>query len=183
MSLRTLSDHVADICQNSIKAGASRVILKVDETLDVFSFKVEDNAGGMPKEILKRIYDPFYTTRDKKIRKVGLGIPFLKTAAESTGGHLDIESEEGIGTTLSVLIKKSHIDCQPVGDLAGTFFTLITTDQSIHWEIKRTYNEEEYEIDTEKLFDNQADKKLWENPSFLKIIRESLYEMENAIKD
>ncbi|MFP4461204.1 MAG: ATP-binding protein [Thermotogota bacterium] len=183
MSLRTLSDHVADICQNSIKAGASHVILKVEETKDVFSFEVEDDAGGMPKEVLKRIYDPFFTTRDKKIRKVGLGIPFLKTAAELTGGHLDIVSEPGKGTTLSVLLRKSHIDCQPVGDLAGTFFTLITTDKSIHWEILRSYNEAQYTIDTDKLFDNQNDKKLWENPSFLKIIRESLYEMENSIKD
>jgi len=183
LSLRTLSDHVADICQNSIKAGASHVILKVDETPDMFSFKVEDNAGGMPQEILNRIYDPFYTTRDKKIRKVGLGIPFLKSAAEITGGHLDIISEVGKGTVLSVLFYKSHIDCQPVGDLAGSFFTLITTDKSIHWEIQRIYNEEEYVIDTDKLFENQADQKLWENPSFLKIIRESLYEMEMAIKD
>jgi len=183
LSLRTLSDHVADISQNAIKAGASHVILKVDETWDVFSFKVVDNAGGMPKEVLKKIYDPFYTTRDKKIRKVGLGIPFLKTAAEITGGHLDIVSEEGKGTTLSVLLNKSHIDCQPVGDLAGTFFTLITTDKSIHWEITRSYNGEDYVIDTDKLFENQADQKLWENPSFLKIIRESLYEMEIAIKD
>lgn len=183
MSLRTLSDHVADICQNSIKAGASHVILKIDETQDVFSFEVEDNAGGMPKEVLKRIYDPFYTTRDKNIRKVGLGIPFLKTAAEITGGHLDIVSEEGKGTKLTVLLHKSHIDCQPVGDLAGTFFTLITTDKSIHWEIERTYSDEEYVIDTDKLFENQTDKRLWESPQFLKIIRESLYEMENAIKD
>lgn len=183
MSLRTLSDHVADICQNSIKAGASHVILNIDETQDVFSFKVEDNAGGMPKEVLKRIYDPFYTTRDKKIRKVGLGIPFLKTAAEITGGHLEVVSEEGIGTTLSVFLNKSHIDCQPVGDLASTFFTLITTDKSIHWEIQRIYNGEDYVINTKKLFKNQTDQKLWENPAFLKIIRESLYEMEKAIKD
>jgi hypothetical protein len=84
---------------------------------------------------------------------------------------------------LSVFFNKSHIDCQPVGDLAGTFFTLITTDKSIHWEIQRIYNGEDYEIDTNKLFENQTDQKLWENPSFLKIIRDSLYEMENAIKD
>ncbi|HRW35028.1 MAG TPA: ATP-binding protein [Thermotogota bacterium] len=183
MSLRTLSDHVADICQNSTKAGASHVKLKVDESDDAFFFEVQDDAGGMSKEILARIYDPFYTSRDKKIRKVGLGIPFLKSAAEQTGGWLEIVSEEGKGTKLSVRFDKSHIDCQPVGDLAGTFFTLITADQAIRWEIHRTYNEDEYDIDTETLFENQADKKLWENPSFLKIIRESLYEMEKSIKD
>ena len=96
---------------------------------------------------------------------------------------MDIVSEQGKGTKLTAVLHKSHIDCQPVGDLAGTFFTLITTDKSIHWEIKRSYNTEDYTIDTEKLFENQTDKKLWENPSFLKIIRESLYEMENSIKD
>ena len=159
------------------------MILKIEEMEDVFSFEVEDNANGMPKEVLEQIYDPFYTSRDKKIRKVGLGIPFLKSAAELTGGHLDIVSEQGKGTKLTAVLHKSHIDCQPVGDLAGTFFALITTDKSIHWEIKRSYNTEDYTIDTEKLFENQTDKKIWENPSFLKIIRESLYEMENSIKD
>jgi len=183
VSLRTLSDHVADICQNSIKAGASHVLLKIDETEEIFTFEVVDDAGGMPKEVLEKIYDPFYTSRDKKIRKVGLGIPFLKTAAEQTGGHLEIISEQGKGTTLSVLLYKSHIDCQPVGDLAGTFFTLITTDKSIHWEIIRADSGEEYTIDTDKLFENQTDKRLWESPQFLKIIRESLYEMEKSIKD
>jgi hypothetical protein len=183
VSLRTLSDHVADICQNSVKAGARTVQLEIKETENVFFFKVMDDAGGMPQAVLKQIYDPFYTTRDKNIRRVGLGIPFLKSAAEQTGGEMDIVSQEGIGTMTTAKFFKSNIDCQPVGDIVGTLFTLITSDKNTFWNITRNYNEEEYVIDTKKLMDNLPDSSMWENPAYMNLLRESLCEMESSIKD
>lgn len=183
MSLRTLSDHVADICQNSVKAGARNVELEIHEDEKKFSFKVVDDAGGMPKVFLEQIFDPFFTTRDKNIRKVGLGIPFLKAAAEQTGGKMDIVSQDGVGTMTSATFFKSNIDCQPVGDIVSTIFTLITSDKNIFWKIMREYNEEEYAIDTEKLIQNLPDRSMWENPAYMNLLRESLYEMESSIKD
>ncbi len=183
MSLRTLSDHIADICQNSIKAGASFVSLDIAETQEMFVFEVLDNAGGLNKETLEKFFDPFYTSRDKKIRRVGLGIPFLKNAAEQTGGKVEIKNEEGKGLCVCATFNKSNIDCQPVGDIAETIFTLITADKSIHWKISRAYNQESYDIDTKKVFDDSNDSRLYENPSYLKILRDSLYEMEESLKD
>jgi hypothetical protein len=78
---------------------------------------------------------------------------------------------------------KSNIDCQPVGDIVGTLFTLITSDKNTFWNITRNYNEEEYVIDTKKLMDNLPDSSMWENPAYMNLLRESLCEMESSIKD
>ncbi|MDD8053696.1 MAG: ATP-binding protein, partial [Thermotogota bacterium] len=74
MSMRTLADHVLDIAQNAINAGATRIRLRVEETSEIFRFHVIDNGKGMDPPTLERIFDPFYTTRDKKIRRFGLGL-------------------------------------------------------------------------------------------------------------
>ena len=62
--------------------------------------------------------DPFTTTRTT--RKVGMGIPLFRMAAELTGGALTIQSAPGVGTTTSAVFHTDHIDCPPMGDLAGT---------------------------------------------------------------
>ena len=50
---------------------------------------VEDNGNGMSAEMVARVVDPFATTRTT--RKVGLGIPLLKAAAEACNGFLKID--------------------------------------------------------------------------------------------
>jgi len=116
MSLRTLSDHLVDIAQNSVKAGALKINLLIRENQNEFLFNLKDNAGGMDEETLKKVFDPFYTSRDKKIRRVGLGLPFLKFASEATGGYTHLTSKAGEGTEVESLFLKSNIDCQPVGE-------------------------------------------------------------------
>lgn len=65
-----------------------------------FKIRIIDDGRGMDAETVRKISDPFYTTRTT--RKVGLGIPLLKAAAEACNGYLSIESEPGIGTTVTV---------------------------------------------------------------------------------
>lgn len=77
----------------------------------------------MDQDLLVRVMDPFVTTR--ATRKVGLGIPLLKAAAEACNGYLCIESVPGKGTRLEVQFQRSHIDRMPLGDLAGTILTLL----------------------------------------------------------
>ena len=90
--MRELSLNVLDIAQNSITAGASLITVEVlenrkDESVSVNSI---DNGKGMSPEQLKSVQDPFYTTRTT--RKVGMGIPLFKMAAEMTGGSFLITS-------------------------------------------------------------------------------------------
>ena len=77
-----LSLYVLDITMNSIRAGATEVSVTLREDGDWLWFTVSDNGCGMTEEQLKKLTDPFFTTR--KTRKVGLGVPFLKMLAEMT---------------------------------------------------------------------------------------------------
>lgn len=88
-----LSLYVLDITMNSIRAGATEVSVTLREDGDWLWFTVSDNGCGMTEEQLKKLTDPFFTTR--KTRKVGLGVPFLKMLAEMTGGY--VRGRIGIG--------------------------------------------------------------------------------------
>jgi anti-sigma regulatory factor (Ser/Thr protein kinase) len=119
-----LSLHILDIAENAIRADAKRIeiILTREEGHDQLTLEVRDNGRGMDSEALARIRDPFYTTKQKK---TGLGIPLLAQTAEQTGGYLTIESQAGIGTTVTAVFKWCHVDRPVLGDVASTVVTLI----------------------------------------------------------
>jgi len=120
-----LALHILDIAQNSLRASAGLVQITVVEDLkdDRLVIKISDNGCGMTQEEVEKALDPFYTS--KKVRRIGLGLPMLKQAAIQAGGDFSIESEQGRGTTIAVEFKHSHIDRQPLGDVAGSIVALI----------------------------------------------------------
>jgi signal transduction histidine kinase len=64
---------------------------------------IKDNGTGIPKHVLPRIFDPFFTT--KKIGEgSGTGLSLAYRIIESHGGSIRVETDEGIGTTFSVLL-------------------------------------------------------------------------------
>ncbi len=123
--MKELSLNILDIVQNSVKAGATRIEICLEETDERFSFWVRDNGCGMSEELLSRVKDPFATTRTT--RNVGLGIPLLTLAAEQTGGGVSIESSTGEdhGTLIRADFNKRHIDFTPLGDIVSTVTTVI----------------------------------------------------------
>jgi anti-sigma regulatory factor (Ser/Thr protein kinase) len=131
--MREIALHLLDIAENSVAAHATCVEITVRENLDTDRLlaSVHDNGKGMDAELLKMITDPFVTSRTT--RKVGLGIPLIKAAAETCGGSFTIESKQGKGTSLVVEFQHSHIDRMPLGDLAGTLLTLLIAYQDIRW--------------------------------------------------
>ena len=84
-------------------------------------------------------------------RKVGMGIPLFKFAAEMTGGKLEIESEVGVGTKVRAYFKTDHLDFTPVGDMTSTMIFLITMNLHIDFVYKRKVNEKEFTVDTRQL--------------------------------
>ncbi|RKX54862.1 MAG: ATP-binding protein [Thermotoga sp.] len=174
--LRSIAEHILDIAQNSVKAGAKMIRIELEEfENDHFRFVIEDDGKGM--EDPKIAFDPFYTSRDPGIRKVGLGLPFLKQSAELTGGYVKLETEVGKGTKVEALFKLSSIDCPPIGDIAGVVSSLIFSDDEIRWRIIRKKNGEVlYDIDSKELKEKYGDA--IRSPSFMKIFMESLQEIE-----
>jgi signal transduction histidine kinase len=90
--LRELALHLLDIAENSVAAEAKTVVLTVEEDTrtDRLKLRVEDDGKGMDEKMAAMVTDPFVTTRTT--RKVGLGIPLLKEAAEACNGWLRITS-------------------------------------------------------------------------------------------
>jgi hypothetical protein len=131
--MKEISLHLLDIAENSIAAEAKNIQIIVCEDLirDQLDAAIIDDGKGMDRETINQVIDPFFTSRTT--RKVGLGIPLFKAAAESCSGALTIESEPGIGTTIRVSFRYSHIDRMPLGDLASTFLTLLISYPFIHW--------------------------------------------------
>ena len=59
----------------------------------------KDTGVGIPKESMEKLFTPFFTT---KAKGMGMGLAICKKFVESHGGSIEIESEEGIGSTLTI---------------------------------------------------------------------------------
>lgn len=143
-----LSLHILDIVENSTRAGANivEVMLVEDTYKDTLYLEIKDNGSGMSDDVVKKVLDPFYTT--KTVRNVGLGLPMLAQATERTEGHFIIESKGGEGTRVAALFKLSHIDRQPLGDIASTLVTLIAGNPDVDFIYRHQHNDREYVLDT-----------------------------------
>jgi CheY-like chemotaxis protein len=72
---------------------------------DYVEIAVADTGSGIPAEVLGRVFDPFFTTRGAG-RAAGLGLSFVWGFAQQSGGRASIESVEGAGTRVSLLLPR-----------------------------------------------------------------------------
>ncbi len=149
--MRELSLNVLDIAQNSISAEAELIEIELEESIEenTLLIGIYDNGRGMTKQQLEAVRDPFFTTRTT--RKVGMGIPLFKMAAEMTGGHLEIESEVNKGTRVKALFRTDHLDFIPIGDMASTMVTLITMNTAVDFIYRRSLGTAEFTLDTREI--------------------------------
>ena len=149
--MQELSLNVLDIAQNSVRAGARLIEIMVDEQpeSDTMTITVADDGCGMTPEQAAHVTDPFFTTRTT--RRVGLGVPFLKMAAEMTGGGLTIETAPGRGTTVRAVFGLTHIDRMPLGDLGSTMILLISGSPDIDFRLDFQVDERSFSLDTREV--------------------------------
>ncbi len=123
--MKELSLHVLDIAQNSVKAGAEHLGISLEMDGAMLRITISDDGCGMEGDFLSSVTDPFTTTRTT--RKVGMGLPLYKLAAEQTGGEFSITSRQGAdhGTVVTASFDTANIDCPPLGDMNETVLTLI----------------------------------------------------------
>lgn len=129
-----LALNVLDIVYNSIRAHASYIQIYITDSVhhNIIDIDIIDNGDGMNEETLRKVVDPFYTTRTT--RTVGLGIPLFKQNAELTGGYVKLKSILGEGTTLNARFIKNHIDTPVMGNIVDTIVTLIQADKNIDYD-------------------------------------------------
>lgn len=131
--MRDLSLHILDIVENAIRAGATEVRVGVaqDPEADSMEITIQDNGSGLAVPAQQAL-DPFFTTKHGK--RTGLGLSLLKEAAESTGGSLQLVPVPEHGLLVRAHLGLSHIDRQPLGDVAATLAVVACTNPAVQIE-------------------------------------------------
>mgnify|MGYP000846773118 CR=1 FL=1 len=155
--MKELSLHILDIAENSVRADARTIIIDIEENSlkNLLTIKIQDDGKGMDAEMVARITDPFITSLTT--RKVGLGIPFFKAAAEACNGHFSIQSTPGKGTSVETSFELDHIDRMPMGDIQSTFLNLLVGYPDVRWIFKYGIDGEEFSLDSEPIRESLED--------------------------
>ena len=149
--MNNLSLYILDIVQNSLKARATDVIIKINEDLkrNILEIQVIDNGIGIEEENISKVTDPFYTTRDT--RKVGLGLPFFKEVCENCNGSLKILSSKNQGTSIIAQMDHNHINRLPLGEMEETIYTLLINDENAEIEYIHTTDNKQFKINSKEI--------------------------------
>lgn len=174
-----LSLNVLDVAENSTRAKASLVQITVDAdtAADRLSITIADDGCGMTPEQVAQVTDPFFTSRTT--RKVGLGVPFFKYAAEAAGGSFSIESQPGVGTTVIASFVLSHIDRMPLGDITSTIHTLVVYHPETDFLYEYRYNGRSFVLDTRE-FKEVLEGVPFDTPEISQYIKDYLTENKLA---
>lgn len=96
-----LRQAVVNLLKNAAESSpaGSPITLRITTNAQMLSLKISDQGCGISTENLRKIFDPFHTT---KSYGTGLGLPIVKRIVDSHGGRLSINSTEGAGTTVEI---------------------------------------------------------------------------------
>ncbi len=180
--MKEIALHIMDIAQNSIRAGADKIMITVSESpsSDTLTLIIADNGRGMDEETSRKATDPWFTTRTT--RRVGMGLPLLQMNARLSGGEMIINSAPGKGTTVTTTFGYSHLDRPPLGDESGTIALLISANPAINIIYAHSFEQAGWSISTAEIIEElgaEAVTDLTIVRSLKEIISENLYEITN----
>jgi len=96
-----LKQMLLNLCLNAVKAmeRAGVLVIRLSSNGDYVDLAIKDNGCGIPTRHLHKIFDPFFSTF---AGGTGLGLSVVNQIVEKHHGAIDIQSETGSGTTVSV---------------------------------------------------------------------------------
>jgi signal transduction histidine kinase len=111
---------------------------------DYVMLAVKDTGTGMSRSVMERAIEPFFTTKPPSVGS-GLGLSMVYGFAKQSGGHLDIESTVGVGTTVRLYLPRAMVEAEPVADApprpvshpTGTEVILLVDDNQTLMEVTR----------------------------------------------
>ncbi len=112
--LSNLVSNAIDACRFDPEGGrkAHRVRIACHRQAgDAVCFEVEDNGAGIPEETSERIYERFFST--KGLQGTGLGLLIVQQIVEEHHGRIQIDTEEGKGTTFRIVIPSQALPPDP----------------------------------------------------------------------
>jgi len=87
----------------SPEEGEISVVTHAEEDGRAVKLQVSDAGPGIEEELLERIFEPFFTTKEGP-RGTGLGLAVTRSAAQSHGGDVTVQSEPGVGSCFTVTL-------------------------------------------------------------------------------
>lgn len=100
--VRNAADAIEGTGTITLRARAARASLEAQDT-DVVNLEVSDTGKGIAPEIEKRLFDPFFSTKETG---TGLGLSIAARMVEKHGGRIEYETSPGKGTTFSVVLPR-----------------------------------------------------------------------------
>jgi signal transduction histidine kinase len=107
-----LEQILINLCTNAIKYNDKqdgKVHVSLTETTDAYQLVIEDNGPGIPAAHHDKIFRLFHTlgVKDRFDQEgTGIGLATVKKLAEQLNGHITVSSEEGKGTSFTVVLGK-----------------------------------------------------------------------------
>ncbi len=104
-SARRLSQVFLNILVNAVQAmeGEGEIRIRTRQDGDTVRVSISDTGNGMPPDVQARIFEPGFTTKSAA-KGTGLGLFISHRIVQEHGGRIDVESEEGRGTTFTVVL-------------------------------------------------------------------------------
>lgn len=149
--MKTLSDHILDIVQNSLNAKSTLIEITIDfdKMSDLCILKIKDNGCGMRREVLEQATNPFFTTR--RTRKVGLGLSLLKQNSERANGRFSIQSEPNKGTLVEAVFQLSNVDRPELGDVWITLYLTMLSNKNVELVYEHITNNGRFKINSNEI--------------------------------
>lgn len=123
---------------NITTEGCSAYSFKGMPAAEYVHIEVEDNGSGMTPEIMEKIFDPFFSTKEVG-KGTGLGLSTVYGIVKQTGGYIYPVSEVGVGTTFHIFLPrheataetapKRNVEATPIADLTGNATILLVEDE------------------------------------------------------
>jgi anti-sigma regulatory factor (Ser/Thr protein kinase) len=170
-----ISLHIIDMVQNAIAANAKDIEVIIEENTknNILKLEIKDDGYGLNKHEVKKVQDPFFTTKVDK--KVGLGIPLLKQMCILCGGQFTIESRKGKGTKIIAQFEKNSIDLPPMGDIETTILILLLSCENTDIKFTYTIDGKIFEISSKGLKEILGEIP-FSNPEVIKFLKKYIKE-------
>jgi two-component system cell cycle sensor histidine kinase/response regulator CckA len=101
---------VMNLCLNAVQAITREGEIKISlckDPLNWIILEVSDTGSGIEKEILNRIFDPLFTTKEPG-KGTGLGLFVVKRFVDEQKGKIEVRSQPGEGTTFKLFLPPTH---------------------------------------------------------------------------
>jgi signal transduction histidine kinase len=100
-----LVQMLVNLLANAVDASQSGGVVRTEARVADGELRVDvtDQGCGIPAEDQERVFEPFFTTKGPGAG-TGLGLALVVVMAQSHGGHIDLTSEVGVGSTFTLRV-------------------------------------------------------------------------------